>query len=501
MGDAGKKLRWMEIGSQYMSAAEKRRIRDLFPNARIVQHYGLTEASRSTFLRISGAPDELLESVGRPVGQTEIGISTDGHIQIRGPHVAQWRLDGDQLRALPNAEGWLITSDLGHVKDGYLYFDGRADDLINSGGVKVNPDQLEARINRLLSNSGKLVVTKVPDALRGEGVLVVTDAQDVEALRLRNAAMEALKGLGLDVGDALHVKVATPIPVTATGKPQRRLLTEAFVRSAPAPEATAAKAKQTTPKARDVMGFFQQFFPGRRIEPDDSFESLGGDSLGYIQFSMGFEDRFGALPSGWEALTVTELQSSVSSATGKFSWVAGIRNTGPGAFFMICIVALHFDTFIYSKNWGAAYFLFLLAGYSLMRFQWPEISRSGKVTTVLSTVVRIAIPTVLAVASLQLWARQFELKPLLLFSNLFDPREYKVAYFYFAEIYMQLLLLMAGLLSFKSAREAFQKRPPISSTILLCAPWRSAMCPSSWTPTTSTTAPPSGTCGRSPVAC
>jgi acyl-coenzyme A synthetase/AMP-(fatty) acid ligase/acyl carrier protein len=469
IGEAGKKLRWMEIGSQYMSAAEKRSIRDLFPNARIVQHYGLTEASRSTFLRISGAPDDLLESVGQPVGQTEVGIAPDGHIQIRGPHVAQWRLDGDQLKALTNAEGWLVTSDLGHFKDGYLYFDGRADDLINSGGVKVNPDQLEARINKLLDSGGKLVVAKVPDALRGEGVLVVTDATDIDANRLRIAAIEALKGLGLDVGDALHVKVATPIPITATGKPQRRLLTEEFVRSSPPPQQVQARSKQSSPAAKDVMGFFQQFFPGRRIEPDDSFESLGGDSLGYIQFSMGFEDRFGALPSGWEALTVEQLQSSLSSMPGK-SFLRLESATLTRAFFMICIVALHFDTFVYSKNWGAAYFLFLLAGYSLMRFQWPEISRSGKVTTILSTVTRIAIPTVLAVASLQLWVGQFELKPLLLFSNLFDPREYKVAYFYFAEIYMQLLLLMAGLLSFKSAREAFQKRPLISSTVLLvCA--------------------------------
>lgn len=61
IGEAGKKLRWMEIGSQYMTAAEKRGVRDLFPNARIVQHYGLTEASRSTFLLISDVSDELLE--------------------------------------------------------------------------------------------------------------------------------------------------------------------------------------------------------------------------------------------------------------------------------------------------------------------------------------------------------------------------------------------------------------------------------------------------------
>ncbi|NHX27178.1 AMP-binding protein, partial [Escherichia coli] len=64
IGEAGRHVRWIEIGSQYMSGAEKAAMRDLFPNARIIQHYGLTEASRSTFLDVSAAPEDQLESVG-----------------------------------------------------------------------------------------------------------------------------------------------------------------------------------------------------------------------------------------------------------------------------------------------------------------------------------------------------------------------------------------------------------------------------------------------------
>ncbi|MDQ7746415.1 AMP-binding protein [Hydrogenophaga pseudoflava] len=463
IGEAGKKLRWMEIGSQYMTAAEKRGIRDLFPNARIIQHYGLTEASRSTFLQISEASDELLESVGRAVGKTEVGISPEGRIRIRGPHVAQWRLEGDQLRALPDSDGWLVTGDLGHLKDGHLFFDGRADDLINSGGVKINPDILEEKIGKLLPQSGRLVVAKVPDALRGEGVLVVAESADMPPTQLKTASSDALKALGLDVGEALHVKVVPSIPQTATGKPLRRLLTEEFVQETKQARSTPQAAQ---PRANDVLGFFQQFFPGRRIDEGASFEALGGDSLGYIQFSMGFEDRFGPLPSGWESLTVAQLQEAVRSSPKK-ALPRLEAATLTRAFFMICIVALHLDTFVYSSNWGAAYFLFLLAGYSVMRFQWPEISRTGKVGTILWTVLRIAVPTVMVVAALQIWAHETELKPLLLISNLFDPREYRVAYFYFAEIYMQLLLLLAGLFSFERVRIEFRVRPLISGSVFL----------------------------------
>ncbi len=82
--EAGPRLRWIEIGSQYMAGAEKKSLRELFPNARIVQHYGLTEASRSTFLVVSEASDEALESVGGATGSVETRVADDGLIWIRG---------------------------------------------------------------------------------------------------------------------------------------------------------------------------------------------------------------------------------------------------------------------------------------------------------------------------------------------------------------------------------------------------------------------------------
>jgi acyl-coenzyme A synthetase/AMP-(fatty) acid ligase len=477
IGDAGKQLRWLEIGSQFMTGAEKRRIRELFPNARIVQHYGLTEASRSTFLQISTTPDDKLESVGRTVGMTEVEISTDGRIKIRGPHVARWRLEADQLVDLCDADGWLQTKDLGHLKDGYLYFDGRADDLINVGGVKINPDILEARIGALLGQAAKIVVTRVPDVLRGEGVLVATESTDIAIDRLRSASVEALKEFKLDAGDALHVRSVPAIPRTATGKPLRRVLAEEFVQSSTTDvKADPVVHQAPLKRASNVQTFFQEFFPGRKIGLADSFETMGGDSLSYIQFSLAFEDRFGQLPSGWESLTVAQLESLTAAqqqdkstaANGWWSWRRLEAATLTRAFFMICIVALHLDTFVYSSNWGAAYFLYMLAGYSIMRFQWPEIDRTGKVDTLFGTALRVAIPTFLVILAMQLWARTFEPKPLLLISNWFDPSQYKVAYYYFAEIYIQLLLVVGALLSISTVRE-FLRKNPISTCIAFLA--------------------------------
>lgn len=462
IGAAGKALRWMEIGSQHMTADEKRGIRKMFPNALIVQHYGLTEASRSTFLQISDVPDHLLESVGQPVGEGEVALAPDGRIRIRGPHVARSRIDADGLHDLTDADGWLQTNDLGHLRDGYLFFDGRADDLINCGGQKVVPDQLEEKIRARLKHTAQIAVAKVPDAQRGEGILVAIVGQAITTEKLKAAATAALQDMGIAAGSALHVMTVDALPVTGTGKVQRRKLADIFAeRQLTAPVPSTVGADEIT----DVISLFQFEFPGQQVRPEDSFESLGGDSLHYIQFSLSFERHFGALPDDWEKLSTTDLQRHVQQSD-KSTWRKLETVTLTRAFFMICIIGLHADAFVYSQNWGAAYFLLILAGYSMARFQLPEIIRSGSVKTLLGTIFAIAIPTVLIDAVLELGIWEFEWPSLMLVSN-YQPAGSIVGYtFYFAEIYIQLMLISMLLFSVPKLRAAFHNHPLASAFAL-----------------------------------
>lgn len=462
IGEAGKHLRWMEIGSQYMTADEKHRTRELFPNALIVQHYGLTEASRSTFLQVSGASKDLLESIGRPVGDTEVQLSADSRIRIRGPHVAKSRIDANGLHDLPDADGWLQTNDLGHMRDGYLFFDGRADDLINCGGVKIVPDLLEERIRSRLEPGAQIAVTKVPDAQRGDGVLVATQTNPSGTGPVKNAAVAALRELGIEAGNALHVMSVDAIPVTGTGKVQRSVLAAQFVSQV---IKGPAKSDLPTSSIRDVLSLFRYEFPGKVVKPEDTFESLGGDSLHYIQFSLSFEQRFGQLPINWEQLSATELQRGIS-VHEKSTWRRLETVTLARAFFMVCIVALHTNAFVYSSNWGAAYFLVVLAGYSVARFQLPEIIRTGSIKTLFGTIKYVAVPTVFMVALLQVLTRRFEITPLLLISNFLDPHTLKGFTFYFIEFYIQLLLLAAVLFSFSKVRASFRRHPMLSAIAL-----------------------------------
>jgi acyl-coenzyme A synthetase/AMP-(fatty) acid ligase/peptidoglycan/LPS O-acetylase OafA/YrhL len=461
IGAAGKALRWMEIGSQAMTAEEKRRIREMFPNARIVQHYGLTEASRSTFLQISEVPEHLLDSVGHPVGDGEIGLAPDGRIRIRGPQVARSRIDAEGLHALTDADGWLQTNDLGHLQDGYLFFDGRADDLINCGGQKVVPDQLEDKIRARIKAGAQIAVAKVPDAQRGDGVLVAIVGQAITAGKVKAVAAAALQDMGIAAGSALHVMTVDALPLTGTGKVQRRKLAEIFAtHQAAAPVQVPKDAGEIS----DVLSLFQFEFPGQDVGPQDSFDSLGGDSLHYIQFSLSFERHFGALPDGWETLTTTELQRHVEQSD-KSSWRQLETVTLTRAFFMVCIIGLHADAFIYSSNWGAAYFLLMLAGYSVARFQLPEIIRSGSARTIWGTVLAVAVPTFLMDAFLELASWNFALPSLLLVSNYQNVLQINGYTFYFAEIYIQIMLAVGLLLSVPKVRAAFKANPMASAFV------------------------------------
>jgi long-subunit acyl-CoA synthetase (AMP-forming) len=167
-------VKWIEIGSQYMSRCEKERLRQLFPQAKIVQHYGLTEASRSTFLRIDQTQGEHLESVGKAYGKTDIKISADGKITIKGPHVAEKLLVGGQSKTNIDPNGWHETNDLGVLKNGYLYYLGRSDDLINCGGIKISPDNIEKSIRTMLDIQSGIAVARANDPVRGEVILIAT---------------------------------------------------------------------------------------------------------------------------------------------------------------------------------------------------------------------------------------------------------------------------------------------------------------------------------------
>ena len=280
------KVKWIEIGSQYMSSEEKLRLSKIFPKATIVQHYGLTEASRSTFLRLNDTPVEYYESVGKGYGKTEIKLSDDGRIMIMGPHVSKKIIKEAEVVDNISEDGWHTTNDLGDIKEGFVYYKGRSDDIINCGGIKVYPDIIEKRIRELMGIEKGIAVARGNDAVRGEIILICylkeLDAQReaIEKAALKAASENEIKGSG-----SVKLMPLDSFPATDTGKIKRRILTELYseyrkdlvdLDNESEGEGETENLSETEEK---IIKAWKEVLKVSRIKSSDTFYDLGGDSL------------------------------------------------------------------------------------------------------------------------------------------------------------------------------------------------------------------------------
>lgn len=446
---AAQRVRWIEIGSQFMSADEKVALRTLFSEAVIVQHYGLTEASRSTFLEVHKASLSQLDSVGKPFGNVELQISDSGRILIRGPHVA--------------TQGWLTTNDLGHMQDGYLYYEGRADDIINCGGLKLSPDDLERSIAASLKTAADLAVCRVPDPVRGDGILVVvSDAVLSTDAEILQAAIEATARHGVSARDATHVMRVASLARTENGKVKRQQLAKDFAALRATGKPLPSLAQQNT---GSLYGRLCAILGVNHIGGRDTFISLGGDSLRYIQASIALEKELGYLPEMWEKTPLVEL----FSLQPKRSHLSQIEpSVILRALAIVSVVMNHAGVFrsLFAID-GAAIMLLLPSGYSFARFQLQRVIDTGLARMALGALPRIIVPAVLLLALQQIHHREFVPSALFLYHNYLNtPNVFSL---WFIEVFVQLHLILALLLCIPQVRLALKRSPWEASIVALAA--------------------------------
>ena len=145
-------------------------------------------------------------------------------VYVRGPQVSgEYLALGSQL----DADGWFPTKDRGYLDaEGYLFLDGRADDVIVRGGENISPGEIE---DVLLSHPAVADVACVamPDEQWGEAVaaaVVLKEGAAVDAAELQELVKGKLRSSR--VPQAIVFKKA--LPYNETGKVLRRVIRQEF---------------------------------------------------------------------------------------------------------------------------------------------------------------------------------------------------------------------------------------------------------------------------------
>jgi Acyl-CoA synthetases (AMP-forming)/AMP-acid ligases II len=315
-GSCGNTLRWLEIGSQPMSAEEKLALRELFPRAAIVQHYGLTEASRTTLLRIDQSSSAELASVGRVYGSTEVALNKDGKIRIKGSHLASGLLIKGTLQPLPGTDGWFETNDLGRMENGYLFFEGRADNVINCAGQKISAELIEEVLRKRFDIASGIAVTRVDDTIYGEAILVAKDHScSVDADMLRDAAQEIAKANGVQASGVVKIFECKKLPSTDTGKVQHRLLRDLY-NDLLVSESRTNLPQEGSSDLQKLIFLYQRVVGSSDIvTEDDHFDGLGLDSISAVRLGMEVEKVVGFLPPDWRKRPIRHLVSDEADSS------------------------------------------------------------------------------------------------------------------------------------------------------------------------------------------
>ncbi len=251
--------------------------------------YGLAESSLAVTFTTPGDPlryevvdrDELAQgraelspggvpivSVGRPVPGHEVLVVGEegellperevGHIVCRGPSVMEGYFRDAEATAAVMQEGWLWTGDLGYFADGRLYVTGRVKDLIIIRGRNFYAEDLELQAERVRGiRAGCAVAFGVYDETRAADVVVLvcetkaTEPAEREAIAA--AVLDAVQQrCGLTIDEVALVEPGS-LPKTSSGKRQRALTRELYLRDALGPRKTSG-LRLATVFARGAVG-------------------------------------------------------------------------------------------------------------------------------------------------------------------------------------------------------------------------------------------------------
>ena len=282
-------LRFIRSGSAALSPDILTQLETTF-QAPVIEYYGMTEAASQ--IACNPLPPQVRKpgSVGVAAGPevavmdesgTFVPAGTTGEIIIRGPNVMPGYDRDPQANYNAFVSGWFRTGDQGFLDpDGYLFITGRLKEIINRGGEKIAPQEVEAVLMQHPAVA-QAIAFAVPEVRLGEevaAVVVLHHGTPATAHALRHFAATRLAAWKVP----RQVCIVEEIPRGPSGKLQRLHLAAQLGLTAPADTQLPALTDYSparTPIEEMLVGLWAQMLEVERVGRDDDFFALGGDSI------------------------------------------------------------------------------------------------------------------------------------------------------------------------------------------------------------------------------
>jgi oxalate---CoA ligase len=282
----------------------------------VIEAYGMTEAAHQ--MASNPLPPALRKagSVGLPAGPEIAIMDADGHLSavgargevvIRGTSVFGGYVNNPEANAQAFANGWFRTGDLGEIDaSGYLFLLGRNKEIINRGGEKISPHEVD---EVLLAHPAvaQAVTFAIPDPRLGQeiaaAVVLRTPGVTTNELRRFTAAHLA------DFKVPRQIVILAEIPKGPTGKVQRIGLAKQLGLEQGRAGAPADAAEPTSLLETCLWGLWSDVLALPHVGVHDHFIDVGGDSILAMRLVNRIRDVIG-LPLNvvdfFEAPTIAE---------------------------------------------------------------------------------------------------------------------------------------------------------------------------------------------------
>lgn len=421
----------------------------------LVVMYGQTEATA----RMAYLPPHLATTHPQAVGIAIPGGSFRldpvkgagtgvGELVYAGPNVMLGYAESpaDLVRGAEHGE--LRTGDLARISaDGLVEIVGRRSRFAKLFGQRIDLDRVQTLLGLGGHDAG---CAEAADAQQ----LVVAVPGRPDPLVLAEVAATVAADTGLPP-HAIRVVGVVDLPRLPNGK----LDQQAVSRLQPAPDADTGSPVQS------LLRLYGRVIGHDRVGPQDSFVTLRGDSLSYVELSLRLERRLGRLPADWQRRTIADLAllDETTRGTGgattarRHRWFARIDTTIPlRALAIVMIVGSHTDLWVLV---GGAHVMLAVAGANFARFHLADEDSRERVRRVVRAAARVAVPSVVWIGAVHLVTGTYPWLTVLLLNDVLGGAHWSEPawHYWFIEVVL-LLTVGAGLLTSVPAVMAFERR-------------------------------------------